>query len=273
MRGRLSFPGAVTMLALGFLYVPLVLVFANAFNADEDLISWGGFTLEWFDSVLSDPRMRSDFRTSVTIAAATTLLSVTIGVTAALWARRASGRLRAFLDVTTYTRLVLPEIVIAVGLFVLFRRLELPLGTGAIVLGHTVFNSALATVIIQARLATFGTTLEEAAGDLGARPHRVFLRVTLPQLWPAIVVAGLLVFTFSMDDVITSQFLAGGNAETLPMLIMGLIRFQITPTVNAVGVIVMAVTLAAFLLALALVGLRSGAMGMFGGGRQEDADT
>ena len=151
----------------------------------------------------------------------------------------------------------------------LFRRLDLPLGTGAIVLGHLVYNSALATLIIQARFATIGPTLEEAAADLGAPPRRVFRRVTLPQILPALLVSGLLVFTFSLDDVITSLFLGGGNAETLPVLILGLVRFEITPEVNAIGALVMLMTLATFLVMLALVGLRSSALGLLGGAREQ----
>lgn len=255
-RLRIPVLGPITGLALVFLYVPLVFVFLNAFNADRDLARWGGFTLHWFDIAVSDGRARDDFVTSIVIAVATTAISLVIGVTAALWSRGATTRGRALLDATTYMRIVLPEVVVAVGLFVLFRRLDLGLGTPAILLGHVVFNSALATVILQARVATMGRTLEEAAMDLGASSWRVFRRVTLPQLLPAVVVAGLLTFTFSLDDVITSAFLGGGSTETLPVYILGLVRHQITPQVNAMGAIVMVITLASLAAAVAVAGLR-----------------
>lgn len=249
--------GAVTGFVLAFLFLPIVMVFINAFNADQNLARWGGFTTKWFSEVLSDPRIREDFEASLTIALAVTALSLTIAVTAALWIRQASPRRRALFDVTNLMRLVLPEVVIAVGLFVLFLRIGLPLGRGAVIIGHTVFLSAYATVVLQARIATMGSTLEAAAYDLGAGPFRTFLRVTVPQLAPAIAVAGLLVFSFSLDDVITSQFLSGGQVETLPVLLLGLIRHKVTPEVNAVGSILVLLTLITFFAAIAMAGLRN----------------
>ena len=100
---------------------------------------------------------------------------------------------------------------------------------------HVVFNSAYATIIIQARLATLSATLEEAAADLGANRWRVFRRVTLPLLLPAVIVAALLIVSFSFDDVIVSQFLGGNNAEPVSVLLLGMIRLHVTPEVNAIG--------------------------------------
>lgn len=251
------FSGTITVLVLTFMFLPIVMVFVNAFNADEDLASWGGFTTRWFGEVAADDRIREDFIASLTIAITTTALSLVIAVTAALWIRGASSRARAAFDMTNVMRLVLPEIVVAVGLFVLFRRLGVPLGWGTIVVGHVVFLSAYATIVLQARVATMGTVLEAAASDLGATPWRAFRRVTFPQLMPAIAVAGLLVFTFSLDDVITSQFLGGAVVETLPVLLLGLIRHQVTPEVNAVGSILILITLTTFAVAVAAAGLRS----------------
>lgn len=249
--------GGITLAVLAFLYLPIGILFLNAFNAEKQLAKWGGFTTHWFGDVIANDRIRSDFEHSVVIAVCATILSLIVAVTAALWARGAKPRSRTFFDGTTLMRLVLPEVVIAVGLFLLFRKANLPLGTGAVILGHVVFLSAYATVIVQARVATMGTTLEAAASDLGATPWRAFRRVTLPQLAPAVIVAGLLCFTFSLDDVITSQFLSGGNVETLPVLLLGLIRHQITPEVNAVGAILILITVTAFIVAVAASGLRT----------------
>jgi len=246
----------ITMGVFAFLYAPIGLVLLNAFNRDELLVRWGGFTIAWFQSAIEDQRVRDDFRTSVAVAAASASISVVIAVTAGLWWRNATSRMRQILDATTYMRIVLPEVVAAVALFVLFRRLNFQLGVPTIVAGHVVFNSAFATVIVQARLATLDRTLEEAAADLGAPPRRVFRRVTLPLLLPAVIVAGLLTFSFSFDDVVSSTFLAGTGAETLPMLLLGLVRFRITPEVNAIGACVMAITMLSVGLALLFVGRR-----------------
>ncbi len=163
------------------------------------------------------------------------------------------------LDATTYMRIILPETVLAIGLFLLLRRYDVGLGVATIVIGHVVFNSAYATIVIQARMATLSETLEQAAADLGATPWRVFRRVTLPLILPAVIVAGLLVFSFSFDDVVTSLFLGGPDAETLPVLLLGLIRLHVTPEVNAIGVLVMLTTTALLALAAILSSVRSAA--------------
>ncbi len=248
---------AVSLVVLGLLYAPLAVVIVNALNRDELLVSWGGFTTRWFGEALDDERVRSALLTSVQVALLSTALSLVLAVSAALWARRASSRARGLLDGTTYMRIILPETVIALGLFLLLRRLDVPLGIGTIVIGHVVFNSAYATIVIQARLATLTDALEEAAADLGASPARVFRRVTLPLIAPAVIVAGLLVFSFSFDDVVTSLFLGGSSAETLPVLLLGMIRLRVTPEVNAIGVLVMITTTGLLALAAALAGIRS----------------
>src|SRR5205085_9433810 len=162
----------------------------NSFNSDSTLSSLGGMTTSWYRTAFTDGRVRDAAITSVEIAALSMVLSLAIAVATGLWARGASSKARQVLDAGTYMRIVLPEVVAALALFVLFRRLNLQLGLAAIVVGHVVFNSAYATVIIQARLRTLPATYEEAAADLGARPRRVFRRVTLPLLAPAMAAAG-----------------------------------------------------------------------------------
>jgi ABC-type spermidine/putrescine transport system permease subunit II len=225
------------------LYTPLVLVVINAFNKNVLLTSWAGFTWKWVRQAINSGRVRQDFLASAEVAIVSSLIALAIAVPAGLWARTASPRGRQLLDATTYMRIVLPEIVSALGLLILFSRLHVALGIVTVIIGHVVFNSAYAIVIVQARLATMTTVLEDVAADLGARPWRVFRRVTFPFLLPALVVAWLLAFAFSFDDVITSTFLAGSGTETLPMLIFGLARFRVDPEVNAIGVGLMVITL------------------------------
>lgn len=245
-----------TALVLAFLYLPIVVVVANAFNADRTLTHWGGLTFRWFSAAFGDSATWSALWASIRIGVVSTAIALAIAVPAGIWARKASLRGRSVLDASTYVRIILPEIVAAVGLFLLFRRFDVALGMATVVIGHVVFNSAYATIVIQARIATLSTTLEDAAADLGATPWRTFRRVTLPLLGPAIVVAGLLAFTFSFDNVITSAFLAGDQA-TLPVRVFGLMRFHVTPAVNAIAAGVMLITLVTFVLAAAVVGLRS----------------
>ncbi|MFT4009725.1 MAG: ABC transporter permease [Nocardioidaceae bacterium] len=250
---RLSFSTVVGALVIVMLYLPIGVVVLNAFNGDKTLSGWGGFTLDWFGKALGDDRIVRDFWTSVGIAVASTVVALAIAVATGLATRHMRRRSKAWVELSTLVRIILPEVVIAVGLFLLMRALDIPLGFGAIVIGHVVFLSAYATVIIEARFAALTDVLEEAAADLGASPWRAFWRVTLPGLVPAIVVAGLLSFTFSFDDVVTSMFLGGAHVETLPVLILGLVRIEVSPLVNAVAVAVMVINL----LALAAVAFSS----------------
>ena len=257
MRRRL--PRLTSVLAaiiFAFLYAPIVLVVLNSFNADETLVDWGGFTTRWYSQALSNARVRDDFLTSLLVAVLTTAIVLVLATTASLWARSASPRARRWLDGSTYLRIVLPEVVIALGLFLMLTVLDVPLGAWTIVMGHVVIYSAYATVVVQARLMTLSSTMEEAAVDLGASPWRAFRRVTLPLLAPALLVAAMLTFTFSFDNVILSLFLGGADTETLPVLVLGLIRLSITPEVNAIGTGVMLITLVSFAMAAIVAAFR-----------------
>lgn len=264
-RPRLLF----TIFVMVCLYAPIVLVVVYSVNKDSQLLQWEGFTWQWYEKAFNDPAVRSAFWTSVEVALISTALSLVIAITAGLWLRKAAHRSRVWFDALTYSRIVLPEVVIAIGLFILFDKLHIEYGVMAIVLAHVVFNSAYATIIIQARFATMDESLEEAAADLGANRWRVFRRVTLPLLMPAVIVAGLLVLTFSFDNVIASQFLGGTKAQTLPVLVFSKIRLHVTPEVNAIGAGLMVITLVTFSMAGLITMLRpTGAGSMLGFGRK-----
>lgn len=256
-RNRLRPASAIAAVVYIALFAPIVVVVVNSFNADERLISWGGFTMNWYEQAIADERVRTDAIASAQIAVMSTAISIAIGVTAALWARRAGPGGRLLLNASTLVRFALPEVVVALGLFLTLRRIDAELGFWTIVIGHVVINSALATIVVQARMSSMNTVLEDAAADLGAGPWYTFSRVTLPQLLPSIGVATLLCLTFSADNVIASQFLGGTRVETLPVLLLGLIRLRVTPEINAIGVLAMSATLVAFASAATLVGLRS----------------
>jgi ABC-type spermidine/putrescine transport system permease subunit II len=240
------FSAVVSLCVIVFLWAPLVLVAINSINSDVLLVSWKGFTTHWYNQAYHNPDVRSGLRQTMTIALASTAFSLVLAVTGALWWRRASARSRRMFDGLTYLRIMLPEVVFAVALFLLFSKIKFPLGTVAVVIGHVVWNSAYATLIIQARVSTLDPALEDAAADLGANPWRVFRRVTFPGLLPGIVAAGLLAFTFSFDDVVTSYFLTGSGTAPLPVVILSMIRFRITPEINAIGMLVMMFTVSMF---------------------------
>jgi ABC-type spermidine/putrescine transport system permease subunit II len=240
----------LSALILAFLWLPLIAVAINSFNTDTLMAGWGGGTGHWYHLAFADENIRSGLRTTLVIATFSTIVSLVVAVSGALWWRRAPRRARALYDGFVYARIILPEVVFATSLFFLFLKVHFTLGLTAIVIGHSVWNSAYATVIIQARLVDLDPALEEAAADLGATPWRAFRRVTLMTLLPAIAAAGLLAFTFSFDDVVTSYFLQGTSSSPLPIVIFGMIRFRITPEINAIGVMVMLFTVALMSLAV-----------------------
>ena len=264
MRLRIPRPTSVfTTIVLICMYLPIVAVVVYSVDKSADLIGWSGFTTKWYSQAFHNAEFRRDLLTSLEAAAGSTVLSLIIAICGGLWWRNASPRARKIFDALTYARLVLPEIVFALGLLVLFSELHIALGLWAIIAGHVVFNSAYATIIIQARLASLNQTLEEAASDLGANRWRVFRRVTLPLLMPAVIVAALLTISFSFDDVIVSQFLGGNSAEPVSVLLLGLIHLHVTPEVNAIGTIVMLITLITFATAGAITIMRPTGAGQF----------
>jgi ABC-type spermidine/putrescine transport system permease subunit II len=232
----------LSFLILLFMWIPLIVVGVNSFNTQTIMAGWGGFTTHWYSLAWHNQDVRTGLKTTLIIAVASSVLSLFVAVTGALWWRRASPKARAVYDGLIFARIILPEVVFATALFFLFLKIHFNLGLTAIVIGHTVWNSAYAAIIVQARMASLDPALEEAAADLGATPWRAFRRVTLSALMPAIIAAGLLAFTFSFDDVVTSVFLQGASNSPLPVVILGMIRFRITPEINAIGLLVMLFT-------------------------------
>jgi ABC-type spermidine/putrescine transport system permease subunit II len=234
---------ALAALVLAFLWLPLMAVVINSFNQDQLMAGWGGATSKWYGQALRDHDVRQGLKTTMIIAISSALVSLVVGVSGALWWRRAPKRARAVYDGLVYARIIVPEVVFATAVFFLFVRFHFKLGLTAMIIGHSVWNSAYATLIVQARLIGLDPSIEEAAADLGAPPWRVFRRVTLVSLMPAIVAAGLLA-------VVTSYFLQGKADSPLPIVLFGLIRFRLTPEVNAIGVLVMLFTVALMSLAV-----------------------
>jgi ABC-type spermidine/putrescine transport system permease subunit II len=239
---RHPFAAAMSAAVVLMLWTPLVIVAINALNTNELLVGWSGATLHWFHDAFIDPEVREGLRLTMVVGVLSTAICVPLAVTGALWWRGASQAGRRLYEVLIYVNVILPEVVFASALFLLFVQVSVPLGLTAIVIGHSVWNTAYAFLIVQARLTALDTTLEEAAADLGANQRQVFWRVTVPALIPGIVVAALIAFTFSFDDVITTFFLAGSSGNTLPVVLFGLIRFRVSPEVNAIGVLVMVFT-------------------------------
>ncbi len=221
-----------------FLHLPLLVLAVFSFNSSR-LTHWEGFSLTWYKAALGDAALVEATINSLVIAVFATLLSTIVGTLAAyaLWKRK-SRWLTASLSVS----LVTPEIVTAVSLLALFqivfRVLHLQLGMHTVVLAHVSFCLAYVVMVVLARLRTMDNSYEEAAADLGATPWQAFRYVTLPMLQPGIISAALLAFTTSLDDYVITSLVAGVDSETLPMIIYGMARRGVNPTVNAISTII-----------------------------------
>jgi ABC-type spermidine/putrescine transport system permease subunit II len=241
----------VAFIGFAIMIAPLIAVIVNAFNANALLSNWGGFTTHWFTDAINDSGVRSAAGQSVEIAALVTALSAVMGTLAVSFSAYAPRWLSRFTESLTIVRVMVPEVIMAAGLVLLMPKLGFTFGLWTVVLGQTVWAVAFFIAILGARRAGFDRRLEDAGRDLGATPWRVLRTIVLPDLLPGIIAGALLTFTFSFDDVVTTVFLSGPSTMTLPTTILARIRRGITPEINAVGVLVMLVTI--ILLALATV--------------------
>jgi len=261
----------ITWVYIAWSIVPVLLAIRFAFNAGRSRSSFQGWSLRWFTqdpnlSVLHDPTLSHALVHSLELAALAMLIATPLGVALALGLQRWRGRGSGTANVLTLLPLVTPELVFAVGLFLLFTTAFkfIGLGTTAQAIGHVTFSLSFVVVIVRGRLATIGTDLEEAAADLGAPPWDVVRRVLLPLLVPAIGASLLIVFALSIDDFVVSQYLASGaDTTTVPMRIYAQARAAPTPALNALASIMLAITLLA--LGLAYLVFKVAARGGRGG--------
>ena len=238
-----------TMLAFGFafLYVPILSMIFFSFNNSRLVTVWDAAnspTLRWYGLLLHNHQILRAAWLSIKIATMNATGAVILGTLSGFaLARYGRFRGRTLLSVMTTAPLVMPEVITGLSLLLLFVAMEQligwPQGRGVttITIAHITFSMAYVTVIIQSRLSNFDESLEEAAMDLGARPLKVFWRITLPLISPAVASGWLLAFTLSWDDVVISQFVAGPGSSTLPMVIFSKVRLGVSPDVNALATI------------------------------------
>lgn len=234
------------LLVYAFLYLPLLFMVVFSFNSTRQDARFTGFSLRWYEALTRDSKIVEGFFLSLKVAAVTGVLSATLGTFAAF----VLVRYRRFFGRTLFSGmvnapLVMPEVVIGLSLLLLMVGAQNAFGWPergmlTIILGHTLVGMAYAMVVVQSRLLEMDRAIEEAAMDLGARPHQVFFLVTLPNIFQAILAAFLLSFTLSFDDVVISEFLSGPGVNTLPQVIFGYARRGINPTIYAAATLLIA---------------------------------
>jgi spermidine/putrescine transport system permease protein len=214
-------------------------VIAYSFNESRLASVWGGFSLRWYESALSNRALLEAVKVSLTVAAVATALSTAIALMAALVLVRARGvRFRRLSETVVNLPLLLPEIVLAVAVLIVFSQIGLQNGMAKLIIAHTAFCIPFAFLPIRARLQGMEPDFEEAAQDLYASPWVTFRRVTLPLIAPGVFAGAMLAFVISMDDFITSNMLNAGGSTTLPVYIFGLIRQGTTPELNAISTLI-----------------------------------
>lgn len=229
-----------------FLYLPILVVVIMSFNSSSNLFVWKGFSLEWYPTVFANEAVMTGLRNTLIVAAAVMVLATLLGTLMAVGIHRYTrgGLVRAF----AIAPALLPDLLLAVGLLSLFSLLGVTLGLHSVIIAHVTFAMAFVTAIVLARLASLDPSLEEASRDLGAGGFRTFMKVTLPQLAPGMIAGGLLAFTLSLDEFVIAFFTTAPTTPTLPIAIYSMVRFGVTPEINALA------TMLLFVSVLAVIG-------------------
>jgi len=234
--------------AMIFFYLPLLVLIIYSFNNGKSM-KWTGFSLKWYQELFFHSKaIWAAFKNSFLIAFLSALASTLIGTLGALGISRYNFKGKSFLQGISYLPLIFPEIIMGISLLIFFAGIQLNLSLTTIFIAHTTFNIPYVLFILMARLQEFDKSIVEAAYDLGASELQTFLKVLFPMIKPGIISGFLMAFTLSLDDFVVTFFVSGPGSSTLPLQIFSMIRFGVSPVINALAVILMAGTvLVAFL--------------------------
>ena len=254
MRARLLDPGrwlgAHLGLGLLFLYLPIAVLIVLSFNESGLPTAWTGFSTRWYESVVVNEKILGAAAITIVIAAVSTLIATAIGTLLALGLERLTNN--ALLDGLVFVPGIIPDIVLAIALLSFYNLvftglLGLKLGLWSVIVAHVVFNITFVTAIVRTRLRHFDISIEEASLDLGANEVTTFRKITLPVILPGVIAAALVAFTLSVDEFVVAFFTAG-TTITFPIQVYSMIRFGVTPEINAIATVVVVVS---FVLVLA----------------------
>ncbi len=234
-------------LLFAFLYAPIVVVIIMSFNTGRSVLRWEGFGFDWYQKAFSPGPLLTGLQHTIIVAFAATAIAVVLGTMLSIGVHKFTrGPLaRAFATLPAF----IPDILLGIGILSLFGFLGFSIGLHSVILAHAAFEIAIVALIVLARLGSMDRSLEEAATNLGASPARTFLRVSLPQLAPAIGAGAVLGFTLSLDEFLIAFFTTSPTSQTLPIQIYSMVRFGVTPEVNALAAVMLVVSLGAVLIA------------------------
>src|SRR4030065_2005228 len=219
----------------GFIYAPILILIIFSFNTQKLNIRWEGFTLHWYEVLFNDARIFLATRNTIIIAVISTLIATIIGTMAALAMHRYRFPFYNTSETVMYIPIVIPEVVMGISLLVFFVMIKFTLGLTTITLSHIAFNVPFVALVVRARLHGYDKSIDEAAMDLGANEITTFRRVTLPTIMPGVLAGAMLAFTLSLDDYVITHFTPGPGSTTLPLRVFSMVRFAVTPEVNALS--------------------------------------
>lgn len=245
--------GALFAATLAFLYLPIAVLVGLSFNESGLPTAWGGFSTKWYGELARDQEIKDAAVATLVVALGATALSVLLGTPLAFGLDRLRSRT---LDGLVFVPMIIPDIVYAIAFLSAFnlvftQKLGQQLGLWSVVLAHATFGIAFVAIVVATRLAHFDHSTVEASLDLGASELRTFLEVTLPQIGPGVIAGALIVFTLSVDEFVIAFFTAGIEV-TLPIKIYSMVRFGVTPVVNALAAVVLGVSIVLVLAAMRL---------------------
>ncbi len=243
MSRRFSWFNATSLtFGFAFLYLPILMLIIYSFNKSKLVTVWAGFSTKWYGELFQNEAFLDAAIVTLKVGVISSTLATILGTMAAyVLVRRGRFTGRTLFSGLIYAPLVVPDVIVGLSLLLLFISLGMDRGITTIVLAHATFSMAYVSVVVSSRLVSFDQSLEDAALDLGCTPFDAFRSVTLPIIAPSVISAWLLAFTLSLDDLVISSFVSGPSATTLPMKIFSQVRLGLSPEINALSTIMIAV--------------------------------
>ena len=246
-----------------FLYAPLVVLMIFSFNDSRRNVVWRGFTLKYYEKALENPSLLEALGNSLTIALLATIFSLVLGALAAVMLWRFRFPLKGLVEGTLALPIIVPEICLGVAMLIFFARIQWPtdlpwpFNLGAITIAHITFCFPFVAMVVRSRLASFNREEEEAARDLGASEWQTLRDILLPHMRPGLVAGALLAFTLSLDDFVITFFTSGPDTVTFPVKVYSMVRFSVTPEVNAASTVLILLTVILTAIALRVHGVKA----------------
>lgn len=241
------------VLGFSFLYLPIILLVIYSFNESRLVTVWAGFSTKWYGELFQNQGILDAAWVTVRVGLISATVATVLGTLAAVaLVRYTRFHGRTLFTGMVYAPLVMPEVITGLSLLLLFVSINFARGFWTVTLAHITFSLCFVAVVVQSRLVSFDRSLEEAAQDLGCPPFQAFMKVTLPVIFPAVISGWMLAFTLSLDDLVIASFTSGPGATTLPMKIYSQVRLGVTPEINAVCTILIAIVTSGVLIAAIL---------------------